>query len=561
MGGNNRRLRAWQSEAITAYHAASKPDFLVTAIPGAGKTTFALALAAEMLEARAIDRVIIVVPTDHLRTQWATAAYHAGLTLDPTLGNTDRLTEDFVGYVTTYAQVGSRSAVHRRRCESRRTLVILDEIHHAADGMSWGDAVYEAFSPARRRLALTGTPFRTSPKERIPFVTYETDGEWIASVADFGYGYRQALTDHVVRPVMFAAYSGHAKWRNSAGAVLEASLADALNSKDEQRAWRTVLNPKGRWIPHVIAAADERLTHLRASGIPDAGAMLLASTQEDAKAYADIVKHVTGHTPVVVISEDPAASAKIEAFTTSSDRWLIAVRLVSEGVDVPRLAVCVWACNYRTPLFFAQAVGRVVRSRRPGETATVFLPAVRPLLTLAAEMEEERNAVLAPPPDDKDLDGLDEVPVGEETPTGIEAGWEALDAEAEFAAVLASGRAVTVDPYSTLDDDDADYAGIPGLLSADEMAALLAKRDARHRAMAATTTAADPAAARQVWVDAARVRRDINTMVSRLAAKTGQPHASVHGMIRRAVPGPPSAQASLEVLTARRDWLLQRSGT
>ena len=53
-------------------------------------------------------------------------------------------------------------------------------------------------------------------------------------------------------------------------------------------------------------------------------------------------------------------------------------------VDVPRAACLAWMTSYRTPLFFAQAVGRVVRARRPGESATVFLPAVRPLLALAA---------------------------------------------------------------------------------------------------------------------------------------------------------------------------------
>jgi superfamily II DNA or RNA helicase len=57
---------------------------------------------------------------------------------------------------------------------------------------------------------------------------------------------------------------------------------------------------------------------------------------------------------------------------------MVAVRMVSEGVDVPRLAVGVYATSTATPLFFAQAIGRYVRARRRGETASIFLPSSEP---------------------------------------------------------------------------------------------------------------------------------------------------------------------------------------
>ena len=69
------RLRPWQRAALTAYDDADRASgFLLTATPGAGKTTFALALAGRLLARRVIDRVVVVCPTDHLRTQWADAA-------------------------------------------------------------------------------------------------------------------------------------------------------------------------------------------------------------------------------------------------------------------------------------------------------------------------------------------------------------------------------------------------------------------------------------------------------------------------------------------------------
>ena len=83
--------------------------------------------------------------------------------------------------MVTYAQVGAAPAVHRRRTMNRRTLVILDEIHHAGDSRSWGDGVREAFEPAVRRLVLTGTPFR-SDENPIPFVRYEPEPDGAAAL-------------------------------------------------------------------------------------------------------------------------------------------------------------------------------------------------------------------------------------------------------------------------------------------------------------------------------------------------------------------------------------------
>ena len=290
------RLRPLATAALTAYDEVDRASgFLLTATPGAGKTTFALAVAGRLLARRVIDRVVVVCPTDHLRTQWADAAGAVGLVLDPTMTNAQGpVPSGADGYVTTYAQVAGRPAIHAARCRRLRTLVVLDEIHHAGDGLSWGEATAEAFGDVHRRLCLTGTPFRTRPGERIPFVSYETDGDLLRSVADFTYGYREALADGVVRPVVFAAYTGVSRWRNSAGEVIAASLTDAGTKSVEAAAWKTALDPSGGWVPHVIAAMDERITHLREIGMTDAAGIVLASDQDDARAYAKVVRKITG---------------------------------------------------------------------------------------------------------------------------------------------------------------------------------------------------------------------------------------------------------------------------
>jgi superfamily II DNA or RNA helicase len=563
------RLRSWQAEALRRYQSSAESggrDFLVTATPGAGKTTFALALARMLLARKVVARVIVVCPTDHLRTQWAEAAEAVGLALDPTLTNAvGPLRPGLAGYVTTYAQVAMKAPLHAARATAQRSLVILDEVHHAGDGLSWGEAVAEAFEQAERRVCLTGTPFRTRADERIPFVRYDDQPDGgLASRADYTYSYRQALKDGVVRPVVFAAYTGTSRWRNSAGEVIAASLSEAGTKSTEAAAWRTALNPRGQWVPHVIAAMDERITQLRESGMPDASGLLLASDQADAHAYAEIVERVTGQAPVVIVSDDPDASDKITRFGSSDDRIAVCVRMVSEGVDLPRAACLAWMTSYRTPLFFAQAVGRVVRSRGRHESATVFLPAVRPLLALAAELEVERNHVIPPPASSDDALDIDEIEPVERDET-LSDGFEALDADAEFAHLLHGGRAVvagSTPPREPVTEEDADYVGLPGLLSPEQIAQLLTERDAdlRHRASSATRgtgEAAGPPAEMVAWRAAAELRREVNRMVSALSARTGTPHAQVHAQLRRAVPGPASAAASTEILSKRRDQLLE----
>lgn len=554
------KLRKWQKEAMEKYRVMNPRDFLVTATPGAGKTTFALTLANKLLSVKAINQVIIIVPTDHLRKQWSDSAIEKGIFVDPTLPNDNRLVgEDFMGYVATYSQIGINPGIHMRRAtaKGKKTLLIADEIHHAGAGLNWGDGLQIAFADVPRRLALTGTPFRSSDSAKIPFIRYEEDGFGNSvSSSDYTYGYKEALEDNVVRPVTFAAYSGTTKWTNSAGETYEARLmGEDLSKKQEQTAWRMALDPKGDWIKHVISAADERLTVLRENGMPDAGAMILASDQDDAKDYAAILKKLTKQTPTLVISDDNKASKKIAAFSESKDpkdRWLVAVRMVSEGVDVPRLAVGIWATNYRTPLFFAQAVGRFVRSRNKGEVATVFLPAVRPLLALAAELEQQRNHVIAPPEDDEDLG---EIEVEEKDDLDEEERVQnfATYSDAEFAHILHNGQALV----GSLTEEDEDFLGLPGLLSPEQMATVLRKRDEelRRQARERGEEIVEEDSGDENPYLSLEVRKDINRLVSRVALRRNVGHAYVHKQVRNAVPGPPTANAGLEVLQKRKQWL------
>ncbi|MGH8877870.1 MAG: DEAD/DEAH box helicase, partial [Stackebrandtia sp.] len=512
-------LRTWQRKAMVAYHRDASTDFLAVATPGAGKTTFALRIARDLLDSGVVSQVTVVAPTEHLKTQWSKAADGVGIDLDPAFRNADVfLSGDFHGAVVTYAQVGADPAVHKRRTLARPTLVILDEIHHAGDARSWGEGVQAAFTPAVRRLALTGTPFR-SDDYPIPFVNYEqgADGS-LRSRPDSVYGYTHALTDGVVRPVMFLAYSGQARWRTSAGEELSVRLGEPLTKDLTAQAWRTALDPSGEWIPQVLRAADSRLKALRAAGMPDAAGLVIASDQNSARAYAKILHRVTGEQASLVLSDDAGSSDRIAKFTESDDKWMIAVRMVSEGVDIPRLAVGVYATNAHTPLYFAQAIGRFVRSRRRGETASVFVPSVAPILELAAQLEADRDHVIAPETDADPEDLLAEAQRREDEPEGMLRGErETLASTAELDQVIFDGASFGT-PTQSGSLEEEEFLGLPGLLTPEQVSMLLSKRQADQLASArsgpnvgATQREAAPLSAAEKRI---ALRKQLNALVA-----------------------------------------------
>ena len=566
-------LRAWQSAAMTQYDARQPRDYLAVATPGAGKTTFALTVAADLLNRRVVERVTVVAPTEHLKQQWAEAAARVGIPIDPAYAaGKGRTSADFVGIAVTYAGVAVNPLAMRIRTERFKTLVILDEVHHAGDAMSWGEGIREAFEPAHRRLALTGTPFR-SDVNPIPFVTYAPGGDGIPrSAADYTYGYAEALADHVVRPVLFMAYSGDLQWRTRAGDEVAARLGEPLTKDLNAQALRTALDPAGAWIPAVLSAADTRLTEVRRH-VPDAAGLVIATDQDSARAYAAVLKRITRESPVVVLSDEAGSSKKIEGFAGGDKRWMVAVRMVSEGVDIPRLAVGVYATTTSTPLFFAQAVGRFVRARGRGETASIFLPSVPSLLGYAAELEVARDHVLGRRINDEadifaaENELLARAQAGE---GALEEGlpFEALGSEARFDHVLFDGAAFGHEgDVHVGSDEEMDFLGIPGLLEPAQMRELLQHQQAKRRRTA--TPEPDPAddvvAELTTHEQLSTLRRELNGLVAAWHHRTGQAHGVTHTELRRECGGPAAAVANATQLRARivrvREWAATRKSS
>ncbi len=394
-------LRAWQASALQAMASWRAGSFLVSAAPGAGKTRPAIEVARRVLRAGEIQRVVLVCPTAPLTRQWAAAAGRLGLHLVPDAAG-PRPPRDFHGVSVTYARIASAPEAWARGT-GPGTLVIADEAHHLGEELAWGQAFTAAFKAAGRWLLLSGTPFR-SDASAIPGVLYDRDG---ICIPDVSYTYADAVKDGICRPVAFITYDGTLSWR-SGDDVIESSFDTVLTAREASRRYRTAIStelPDG--LPRILREAHERLLGVRAGGHRDAGGLVVAADSTEARKIAKLLREVTGTAPLVVLHTDAGAARKLAQFTDSRDPWLVAVNMVSEGVDIPRLRVGVYATAAKTPLLFRQIVGRFVRTipGRAAEPSWLYLPADPVLRDHAAAVETElRHVLRVRAPGDDELD-------------------------------------------------------------------------------------------------------------------------------------------------------------
>lgn len=378
-------LRDWQAKAWIACNASQDRDFFVEATPGAGKTTFGCYVAAKKFDHAAATRVIVVVPTTALKDQWATAMHGHGIDLEPSYNSGSPWPNGFNGIAVTYHQVASDAATLAYLCNRTSTVVILDEVHHCGDEATWGGSVKEAFSSAAFRLSLSGTPFR-SDNESIPFLRY-VDGK---AQPDVIYGYGEGLRDGICRHVFFPRQGGTAEWSDCGGKIRKHTFDDVLAEAERRDRLRTALTTTG-WMSETLVSANNQLELMRRDD-PDAAGLVIAMDVQEAGKIRKLMASRLGIEPVCVSSDDPHSHPKIRAFRTSNAPWIIAIKMVSEGVDIPRLRVGVYATMVSTELFFRQAVGRFVRVE-PGHddpTAMVYIPDDPILRGYAMEIRQQR---------------------------------------------------------------------------------------------------------------------------------------------------------------------------
>ena len=490
--------------------AHSATSFLASATPAAGKTTFGLHIAHRMLSAKFVSRVVVAGPTTHICRQWAADAGRYGIDLEPNRPNSDGPeSADFHGVAVTYQTIAAGPDTHRLAAGRRPTLLIADEPHHMGDQAAWGLQTRKAFDGARFRLLLSGTPFR-SDNSAIPWVTYDEDG---LSRADYAYGYPQALVDRVCRPITFLPYDGEMEWLSD-GRLRSADFDLALPAAEAARRLRTALSPEGEWMGEVLRDGDARLSEVRADGHPDAGGLVIASDQDHARAIAARLGSVSGEQPELVMSDEPGASRRIADFASSDRRWLVSVLMVSEGVDIPRLRVGVYATAARTELFFRQVVGRFIRTtpRPRRQMSYLLMPADPRLKALAHEIELERRHALDLSPDAEEEEGEEMDDSGPERgePGGGFAALSSGDAELDEAIMSET----TLQLFPTDDPE-------PGA----KKATALARPEAASEDLEPERESA--------YATRERLRGERRRLVADVARRTGKSHREVQARINR----------------------------
>ncbi len=513
--------------------AHSADSFLASATPAAGKTTFGLHIAHRMLSANFVSRVVVAGPTTHICRQWAADAARYGIDLEPNRPNSDGPeSADFHGVAVTYQTIAAGPQTHRQASARRPTLLIADEPHHMGDQAAWGLRTRTAFEGARFRLLLSGTPFR-SDNSAIPWVTYDDDG---LSQADYVYGYPQALLDRVCRPITFLPYDGEMEWLSD-GRLRSADFDLALPALEAARRLRTALSPDGEWMGEVLRDGDARLSAVRGDGHPDAGGLVIAADQDHARAIAARLAAIAGEQPELVMSDEPGASRRIADFGASRRRWLVSVLMVSEGVDIPRLRVGVYATAARTELFFRQVVGRFIRAT-PGprrQMSYLLMPADPRLKALAHEIELERRHALdlsagAGQEEDEEMDASE--PVRPEPGVGFAA---LSSGDAELDGAIMSETALQLFPT-----DDPEPA--PAKASAPAKPAGSTDRKAERESAYATRE---------------RLRAERRRLVADVARRTRQSHREIQARVNRATLTRSVASATIDQLE-RGNELLRR---
>jgi len=374
--------RKWQQEFLESWdRRISGSPFMLIAIPGSGKTMATLEAARRWLSAGPDRRLIVVVPTDNLRTQWSKEAVKFGLELQTKeLGTNFR--HGFHGGVATYHLVGNNSMMFRKMCSVAPTMVIFDEIHHCSDdGEShFGNGIKEGFELATETLSMSGTPWKTKG-DPLPFVRYDGSGR---AIGNYQYDYPHALRDGVVRYLAFDHAKG--KLKNDFTGE-EYDLNEDISDTDAAFRLNKLLDPEGEYVRKQVRDAHRKLMECRRS-VPDAGGLAVCKDQNHAIRVAKTIKQETGCDPSIIVSDADLENDSVEGFRKSTKEWLVAVKKVSEGTDIKRLQVLCYLTNTVSELFFRQVIGRVSRVRDlEDHEGYVYLPADPRLITSAKNIE------------------------------------------------------------------------------------------------------------------------------------------------------------------------------
>jgi superfamily II DNA or RNA helicase len=389
--------RVWQKTALKKFEEHDEKTFLLEATPGSGKTTASGFFANHLFEQNIINFALIAVPNTAIKGDEDAGFLgdwnKLGIQITTVLKDGKGLPSEFRGAVVTYQQLPNLVGTVATWVKNGAQICFIpDEIHHLVnDGdFKWGPAAESIAGVSKKIIAMTGTPFR-GDRRRISFVEYDKDDK---VVANHRYRYRDAVRDGVCREVEFFHDDSVTQFILNTNEHI-VRVSEIENELERRGALNTIFRTDSDWLRAAITRADVKLDEYR-TWDADAGGLVVCRPgfHEDDDRHLDYVaklfKEVTEIEPVVV-SYDDTDTTKITLFRKNLDRWMCAVRKVSEGVDIKRLRTLLMATCPTTELLFRQIVGRVLRvddEARPGN-ATVFMPKFPALVEWAKNISAE----------------------------------------------------------------------------------------------------------------------------------------------------------------------------
>ncbi len=438
--------RKWQESAVykirnVALNGADRA--LVYACPGSGKTYAGLLIAKDLAtKAGKGPKIVVLTPNLAIKSQWIDRAATIGLRLVPVVSGDDlrqdSLAIEEIGFIMSYQQAVSMRHSLRLFCDTVKPIVILDEVHHTEgpradrDGNAWGHSVEVACAPASFKLCTTGTPFREG-NNPISFVRYDDNQH---AISDVEYSYGDALLERICRPIEFSTFDGDISWMDR-GERVTASFATKLPKRRGRQRLRAALSTEGAHPRSLLSEAHKKLLEIRAgSSRADlrAAGLVVAMDTDHANEIADELTAISGKRPVVVHNKIDDAQEAIDAFRASDDLWIVGVNMLSEGVDIPRLRVGVYASNIRAALYFHQFCGRLSRviDKNGGEWAHVFMPEDSELVAIAKEIVKTRAHALGEEGDGR----VNRIGNGGTRRRGL----NVLGSEGELSSIVANGQ-------------------------------------------------------------------------------------------------------------------------
>lgn len=353
------KLRTWQRLCIDAalHTYQASPHFFCQATPGAGKSRMAAEIARRLISQDAIDFVLCFGPSCQIVTGLAiTFSKVLGRPFDGRIGAS--------GAAITYQAMEFQSDSFWKLLDDYRVFAVFDEIHHCSGseqfiGNSWGQTILQRIQDrAAYTLALSGTPWR-SDEHAIALARYSSpEGRLIC---DYRYGIKESINDGVCRSPRIALME--------VNSIRVETITERQSSTSEYSSIAEILSDSPITFEDLVSHDEvvKEVLHLGCNRLhslipddPHAGGLIVASSIKHAYQVAAALGKMDEEFRVVT-NQTPDAQLVIDEFRRGAGRWIVAVGMISEGTDIPRLRVCCYLSRIRTELHYRQVLGRILR--------------------------------------------------------------------------------------------------------------------------------------------------------------------------------------------------------